>query len=104
MSGKSGSGNVAKVSPERFATGLGVLMATLGSAVGLGNIWKVPYLTGANGGAAFLIVYLACTVLVGFPIMVAEQMLGRKGRADAVTSFRKIAPKTLWWIIGASGV
>jgi len=104
MSGKSGSGNVAKVSPERFATGLGVLMATLGSAVGLGNIWKFPYLTGANGGAAFLIVYLACTVLVGFPIMVAEQMLGRKGRADAVTSFKKIAPKTLWWIIGASGV
>lgn len=92
------------IKPERFATGIGVLMATLGSAVGLGNIWKFPYLTGANGGAAFLIVYLLCTLVVGFPIMVAEQMLGRKGRGDAVTSFMKIAPKTLWWIVGASGV
>lgn len=97
-------GRGALIKPERFSTGVGVLMATLGSAVGLGNIWKFPYQTGANGGAAFLIVYLLCTVLVGFPIMVAEQMLGRKGRADAVTSFKKISPKTLWWIVGASGV
>lgn len=92
------------IKPERFATGVGVLMATLGSAVGLGNIWKFPYLTGANGGAAFLIVYLLCTLLVGYPIMVAEQMLGRKGRADAITTFKKLSPKTLWWIVGASGV
>jgi NSS family neurotransmitter:Na+ symporter len=93
-----------KVSPERFSTGLGVLMATLGSAVGLGNIWKFPYLTGSNGGAAFLIVYLLCTVLVGFPIMVAEHLLGRKGRGDAVSALKKVAPKTLWWIIGAMGI
>jgi len=99
-----GSGRQARLQPELFSTGLGVLMATLGSAVGLGNIWKFPYLTGKNGGAAFLIVYLACTVLVGFPIMVAEQMLGRKGRADAVTTFRKISPRTAWWLIGAMGV
>ena len=92
------------VSPERFATGVGALMATLGSAVGLGNIWKFPYQTGANGGAAFLIVYLLCTVLVGFPIMVAEQMIGRKAHSDAVSSFKKVSPKTLWWLIGASGV
>jgi neurotransmitter:Na+ symporter, NSS family len=94
----------ARIKPELFSTGLGVLMATLGSAVGLGNIWKFPYLTGKNGGAAFLIIYLLCTVFVGYPIMVAEQMLGRKGRADAVTSFKRISPKTLWWLIGASGV
>ena len=94
----------ALIKPERFATGVGVLMATLGSAVGLGNIWKFPYLTGKNGGAAFLIVYLLCTVLVGFPIMVAEQMLGRKGRGDAVSTFKRLSPKTLWWLIGASGV
>ena len=98
------SKSAVKVRPERFATGVGVLMATLGSAVGLGNIWKFPYLTGANGGAAFVSVYLLCTVLVGFPIMVAEQMIGRKGRADAVTSFKRISPKTLWWLVGASGV
>mgnify|MGYP000919476481 CR=1 FL=1 len=82
-----------RIKPEQFATGIGVLMATLGSAVGLGNIWKFPYLTGANGGAAFLIVYLLCTLLVGYPIMIAEQMIGRKGRGDAVTSFENLAPK-----------
>ena len=92
------------VKPERFATGIGVLMATLGSAVGLGNIWKFPYLTGKNGGAAFLIIYLACTVVLGFPVMIAEQMLGRKGRGDAVSTFKKIAPKTVWWLIGAAGI
>lgn len=92
------------VKPERFATGIGVLMATLGSAVGLGNIWKFPYLTGKNGGAAFLIIYLACTVVLGFPVMIAEQMLGRKGRGDAVSTFKKVAPKTVWWFIGAAGI
>lgn len=92
------------VKPERFATGIGVLMATLGSAVGLGNIWKFPYLTGKNGGAAFLIIYLACTVVLGFPVMIAEQMLGRKGRGDAVSTFKKVAPKTVWWLIGAAGI
>lgn len=95
---------VSLVKPERFATGIGVLMATLGSAVGLGNIWKFPYLTGKNGGAAFLIIYLLCTVVLGFPVMVAEQMLGRKGRGDAVSSFKKVAPKTAWWLIGAAGI
>jgi len=89
---------------ERFSTGIGVLMATLGSAVGLGNIWKFPYLTGSNGGAAFLIVYIICTILVGFPILVAEHMLGRKGRGDAVSTFENVAPKSLWWVIGASGI
>ena len=93
-----------KKNSDRFSTGLGVLMATLGSAVGLGNIWKFPYLTGSNGGAAFLIVYLICTILVGYPVLVAEHALGRKGRGDAVSTFKKIAPKTLWWLVGASGI
>jgi NSS family neurotransmitter:Na+ symporter len=93
-----------KKNSDRFSTGLGVLMATLGSAVGLGNIWKFPYLTGSNGGAAFLIVYLICTVFVGYPVLVAEHALGRKGRGDAVSTFKKIAPKTLWWLVGASGI
>ncbi|MEG1056216.1 MAG: sodium-dependent transporter, partial [Janthinobacterium sp.] len=55
-----------------FTTGFGVLAATLGSAVGLGNIWKFPYLTGANGGAGFLLIYLLATLLVGLPVMIAE--------------------------------
>ena len=79
-------------------------MATLGSAVGLGNIWKFPYLTGSNGGAAFLIIYLVCTIVIGLPIMITEQMIGRSGRGDAVTALKKVAPGTWWWLIGAGGI
>ena len=57
------------------------LAATLGSAVGLGNIWKFPYLTGANGGAGFLLVYVLATLLVGLPVMIAEITLGRQAKA-----------------------
>lgn len=96
--------HVSPQSTKRFATGLGILMATLGSAVGLGNIWKFPYLTGSNGGAAFLVIYLICTLLIGLPIMAAEQMLGRAGRGDAVSSLKKLAPKQVWWLIGAGGI
>jgi NSS family neurotransmitter:Na+ symporter len=89
---------------DGFSTGFGVLAATLGSAVGLGNIWKFPYLTGANGGAGFLLVYVLATLLVGLPVMIAEIMLGRKARTDTVGTFRKLAPGTPWWLIGGFGV
>ena len=80
-------------------------MATLGSAVGLGNIWKFPSLTGTNGGAGFLLVYLLATLLVGLPVMIVETMLGRAARADAVTTFERLAPRSQgWWkIIGWMG-
>jgi neurotransmitter:Na+ symporter, NSS family len=94
----------ANNSGKMFATGLGILMATLGSAVGLGNIWKFPTLTGTNGGAAFIFIYIACALVIGLPVMAAEQMLGRSSRGDAVTAFRKLAPGKLWWLIGAGGV
>ena len=61
-----------------FASVFGVLAATLGSAVGLGNIWKFPALTGANGGATFLLIYLLSTLMVGLPVMIAELTLGRR--------------------------
>lgn len=89
---------------DGFATAIGVIAATLGSAVGLGNIWKFPYLTGVNGGAAFLILYILCTLLVGLPVMISEQTVGRRARADAVTSFQKITPGEPWWLIGAAGM
>ncbi|TBW41266.1 sodium-dependent transporter [Siculibacillus lacustris] len=82
---------------DGFTTTFGALVATLGSAVGLGNIWKFPSLTGTNGGAGFLVVYLAATLLVGLPVMIAETMLGRTARADAVSSFDRLAPKGQWW-------
>jgi NSS family neurotransmitter:Na+ symporter len=94
----------AAIARDGFATRLGVITATLGSAVGLGNIWKFPYLTGANGGAAFVIIYLACTLLVGLPVMISELVIGRKTRANAITAFQKLAPRQVWWLVGAAGV
>lgn len=91
-------------SAKRFATHIGVLVATLGSAVGLGNIWKFPSLAGANGGAAFMFIYLLCTLVIGLPVLLAELSIGREGRGDAVRSLQRVAPGTFWWIIGASGV
>ena len=90
---------------DGFTSTFGALMATLGSAVGLGNIWKFPSLTGSNGGAGFLLVYLAATLLVGLPVMISETMLGRSARANAVTSFERLAPKNQggWKIIGWMG-
>ncbi|UZP67985.1 sodium-dependent transporter [Desulfovibrio mangrovi] len=89
---------------EGFATRLGVLTATLGSAVGLGNIWKFPYMTGDGGGAAFLVVYLLATFLVGLPVMIGEIMLGREAKANAVGTWKKLAPGTPWFLVGAAGV
>ena len=87
---------MAKINRDGFTTTFGVLVATLGSAIGLGNIWKFPSLTGTNGGASFLLVYLAATLLVGLPVMIAETMLGRAARANAVTSFEILAPRGQW--------
>lgn len=90
---------------DRFSSRLGVLAATLGSAVGLGNIWKFPFLTGANGGAAFIMIYLVSTLLIGLPIMIAEIALGRRARANAVATLERLAPpRQPWWLIGVAGV
>lgn len=88
-----------------FSTALGALFATLGSAVGLGNIWKFPSQTGTSGGAAFIIVYLLATLLVGLPVMISEIMLGRTARANAIETMQRVS-KTRnqpWWLIGAGG-
>ena len=88
-----------------FTSGFGVLAATLGSAVGLGNIWKFPYLTGANGGAGFLLVYVLATLLVGLPVMMAEISLGRAAKANPISTLQALAPKRQpWWLIGVAGM
>src|SRR5512133_1377025 len=90
---------------DSFTTGFGVLAATLGSAVGLGNIWKFPALAGLNGGAAFIIIYLLSTLMAGLPVMIAELMLGRRSRSDALTTFRVLHPqRETWGLIGAVGI
>ncbi len=83
------------------------ILAAAGSAVGLGNIWKFPYITGENGGGAFVVVYLLCVALVGVPIMMAEVLLGRAGRQSPINSMRKLiinaGASPLWVLIGWMG-
>ena len=81
-----------------------MLAATLGSAVGLGNIWKFPALTGQHGGASFLLIYILATLVVGLPVMVAELSIGRAARANPVAALRTLSPGTWWWLVGTAGV
>ena len=67
------------------------ILAAAGSAVGLGNIWKFPYIAGENGGGAFIAVYLLCILAIGIPTMMAEAMLGKAGRANPIVAVRKLA-------------
>ena len=78
-----------------FGTKIGVILATAGSAVGLGNIWRFPYMTGQNGGAAFIILYLLCVVLLGIPGMLCEFIIGRHGASNAARAYAKMAEKPL---------
>lgn len=84
------------------------ILAATGAAVGLGNIWKFPYITGENGGGAFVLVYLLCILALGIPIMMAETLLGRAGRANPIVAVRRLARndgKSGWWsLVGAMGV
>ena len=89
---------------ETFSSGIAVFFATLGSAVGLGNIWKFPYLTGIFGGGAFLLVYVLCVIFVGIPVMLAEFFIGRNTRSNVIGAFKKLAPGTMWKHVGTMGV
>lgn len=88
----------------QFASKLGLIAATVGSAVGLGNVWRFPAEAQANGGGAFLIVYLFCVLLLGIPVMLGEFAIGRNGATDAVGAYKKIAPAKSWWIVGLIGI
>ena len=89
---------------EHWTTRLGFILAAAGSAVGLGNIWRFPYVTGTQGGAAFLIIYLIAIIFIGYPVMITEMTLGRKTQRNPVGAFKSLAPKTPWWLVGALGV
>ena len=89
----------------QWASRTGFILAAAGSAVGLGNIWKFPYITGENGGGLFVLIYLLCIVLVGLPILIAEIMIGRAAQAQPVEAFRKLqGGPTGWSIVGWFGV
>lgn len=87
----------------KFSNKIGFIAAAAGSAVGLGNIWKFPYETGANGGAAFLLIYLLCAFVICMPIMVAEIAMGRHARLNPYGTFKKLGSRT-WGIVGLIGI
>ncbi|HLR35832.1 MAG TPA: sodium-dependent transporter [Tissierellales bacterium] len=99
---KVGSGNLEK--RESFKSSFGLLAAAIGSAVGLGNIWRFPYITGEYGGAAFLLVYLLSVCVIGIPVMLAEVIIGREAKKDAIGSFKELSPRTKWYSSGVLGV
>ncbi len=87
-----------------WASRLGFILAASGSAVGLGNIWKFPYVTGQNGGGAFVLIYLVCIAIVGLPIMLSEFTIGRRTSLNPVGAFNTLKPGTPWVGIGYMGV
>ena len=87
-----------------FTSRMGIVLATAGSAVGLGNIWRFPYMTGMNGGAAFILIYCVCVLLLGIPGMVAEFVVGRSSQSNAARAYKKLAGSTPWRVIGYLGV
>ncbi len=89
---------------ESFATKFGVVAATAGSAVGLGNIWRFPYMAGENGGAAFILVYLLFVFAFGIPVMLSEFIIGRSARKNPYGAFRMLAPGKPWYLIGLMGI
>lgn len=89
---------------EGFGSSFGLIAAAVGSAVGLGNIWRFPYIVGQNGGGAFLIVYILFVVAIGIPIMLSEFIIGREGQKSAIGSYKVLAPKGKWYISGVLGV
>ena len=89
---------------EQWRSRQGFILAAIGSAVGIGNIWRFSYIAGENGGGAFLLIYLVCILLVGAPIIIAELALGRHGQGDAVSAFHKVAPGSRWSVAGWIGV
>lgn len=87
-----------------FTTRLGAVAAAVGSAVGFGNIWRFPYITGQNGGAAFLLIYVISVLLLGVPLLIAEFCIGRSAHRNVVGAYRKVAPGTPWYWVGVIGL
>ncbi|MDD2293196.1 MAG: sodium-dependent transporter [Bacteroidales bacterium] len=91
-------------SRDNFGSRFGVLVALTGSAVGLGNLWRFPYLMGENGGAAFIIIYLIFVFVLCLPIMYSEFVLGRRSQTNVFGAFKVLAPGSKWSIVGLFGV
>ena len=89
---------------HNFGSKIGAVLASAGSAVGLGNVWRFPTEVGNNGGAAFIFIYLICIALIGIPVMMSEFLIGRHTHANTISAFAKLAPGKWWRIEGVAGV
>jgi len=87
-----------------FGSKIGIVLATAGSAVGLGNVWRFPYMTGENGGAVFIILYLACVLFLGLPCMIGEFIIGRRGASNTFRAYEKLSGGNAWKFVGLLGV
>lgn len=89
---------------EQWGSKIGFILAAAGSAIGLGNIWKFPYIAGENGGASFIFVYLICIAVIGLPVLIAEILLGRTTQRNPVGAFKKLSNSKFWIGVGGMGV
>ncbi|NCA85615.1 MAG: sodium-dependent transporter [Clostridia bacterium] len=89
---------------DGFTSKAGVIAAAAGSAIGLGNIWRFPYVAGENGGGAFLIVYIAFIFLIGMPVMLSELIIGRRAQRNPFGAFKLLKPGQPWYLIGLMGI
>lgn len=87
-----------------FGSKLGVILATAGSAVGLGNVWRFPYMTGQNGGATFLVIYALCVLMIGIPCMISEFIVGRHGASNTARAYGRMGAEKGWMAIGLLAV
>ena len=88
----------------QWGSRIGFILAAAGSAIGLGNIWRFPYMAGENGGGAFVLLYLLCVLLIGLPVLLAELAIGRRTERNPVGAFKALAPKSMWPLLGGLGV
>ncbi len=89
---------------DSFGSKIGIIAAAAGSAIGLGNIWRFPYVTGENGGAAFLLIYLGFIIMIGIPVMLSEFTIGRRAQRNPFGAFRLLKKGQPWYLIGLMGI
>ena len=95
---------MSKLERASFSSKMGVILATAGSAVGLGNVWRFPYMTGENGGAVFILIYIGCVLVLGIPCMMSEFIIGRRAQANTARAYSAISGGSLWKFVGYLGV
>lgn len=95
---------MAQSERTNFGSKIGVILATAGSAVGLGNVWRFPYLAGEDGGAAFILIYVACVLVLGIPCMINEFIIGRHAQSNTARAYRRVSKSKGWALVGVLGV